>query len=161
MSRSLVCVCVVLFAPSPVLAHAVGIECKQKQGTNQVSVEVFFDDDAACVGAKVVVKDASKETVAEGKTDAKGFWTFQVKKPGEYLVLADAGEGHLAQKKLTVNDWQSAPGVSHDEAPVLKQTGSSRVEFTRFPWLKVCVGLGAIFIFGIAFLVARRRMGGA
>jgi nickel transport protein len=147
-------------APSA-LAHDVGLQCKQQKNTNKVTVEVFFDDDSPAASAKVEVLDGAKMVVAAGKTDAKGLWSFAAPKPGDFLVVVDAGGGHRTDKKITVRPWNDETADFTDETSVTIQEGPSREELTRFPWLKVGIGLGAICLFSVAFLVARRKSAGS
>ncbi|MBI3406736.1 MAG: carboxypeptidase regulatory-like domain-containing protein [Planctomycetes bacterium] len=153
------CILAVVFflalAPSAANAHDVGLVCKQKQGTNKISVEAFFDDETPAAGAKVDVVDSAKKTITSGKTDAKGLWTFEALEPGEYKVMLDAGAGHKAERRIVVRPWDGVPANTGEQTPI--QEGPSRQEFTRFPWLKVGVGLGVIGLFGVAFLVSRRK----
>src|SRR5262245_25012597 len=141
--------------PSFARAHDVSLECKQQKGTNKVFVEAFFDDDTPAASAKLEVFDAAKKAIASGKTDAKGLWSFEAPAPGEYRVMLDAGAGHKAEAKITVRPWTNPPADSKGSTPI--QEGPSRQEFTRFPWLKVSIGVGVIALFSIAFLISRRK----
>lgn len=145
----------VALMPRAAIAHDVGLECKQKQGTNKISVEAFFDDDTPAGGAKVEVTDSAKKVIASGTTDAKGHWTFEAPAPGEYRVMLDAGAAHKAERRIIVRDWSNPPADSAEQSQI--QEGPSRQEFTRFPWLKVGIGVGVIALFSVAFLVSRRK----
>src|SRR5262249_7881431 len=135
-----------LALPRTASAHALGAECKVVGGRAEVTA--YYDDDTPAIGARVRVLDAGKATVAEGSTDAQGRWTFPLPPPGAYQVVVDAGMGHLARVKVVV------PATS---AEGTLSTGPGREEFTRAPWLKVGIGLGAIGLFCLALWLARRR----
>jgi len=91
---------IALLLPGVALAHAVGVEAKLKDG--KVNVEAFFDDDTPAQEAKIIVTDADGKTVAEGKTDKTGRWSFPAPAAGKYKVVVEAGPGHRATTTLTV-----------------------------------------------------------
>lgn len=134
-----------------VFAHAVGLEVKQK-GT-QVTVEGFFDDDSPADDAKVVLEDANGQVVLEGKTDAKGVWTFMAPKPGQYKVKLDAGSGHRATKMLTIAEPTPTPT---EAPPQTVSEGTTREEFTRTPWAKIGIGLAVILLGASVFWLRKR-----
>jgi hypothetical protein len=122
-----------------------GVECSLKIG--QLHVEVFFDDDAPAVNAKVEVVGDRENVVAVGYTDGKGLWNCSAPPAGKYSVVVDAGMGHRTKVPIVV------PGVSSGQQTMSTET---RQQFTGFPYLKVGLGLGAIFLFSVAFLLARK-----
>src|SRR5207237_9642695 len=83
-------------------AHERGVGWKERDG--RLHLAAFFDDDSAPRHALVLVRNAAGETVAEGKTDAKGTWSCVTPKPGEYEVIVDAGGGHRTARKLVVRE---------------------------------------------------------
>jgi nickel transport protein len=155
----------------PVSAHALGAECKVRG--DRVEVEAYYDDDTPARNARVTVLGAGQETVAQGRTDARGRWTFPIPAAGSYQVVVNAGAGHLTKIQITVpaGSRPAAPGaglpggedpdreISADAAPVVLSEGPSRAAFTRFPWLKVGIGLGVIGVLGLAAWLARRTVG--
>lgn len=161
MRKPLLCLGILLSVTSPTLAHNVGIDYAQEKGTATVKIEVFFDDDSPAVNVKVEVLDQDKKVVASGKTDAKGFWTFTAPAPGVFQVHANAGGAHLSDRKLTVDDWRGMPEQTADPPTPLPRDGLTRKEFTRFPWPALGIGLGVIFLFSVAFLIARRKASGS
>ena len=91
MSSRLLVVTVLLFvAPSFASAHGIGVEAKLKG--DRVAVEAFFDDDTPVADAKVAVTAEDGKTVAEGKADAKGTWSF----PARRQVQGHGGRGWRA-----------------------------------------------------------------
>jgi hypothetical protein len=152
--RRLACLSIALLAwalqASLAHAHAVGMECRIT-GANVV-VEAFYDDDSPAVRARVRVLAGDKE-IATGLTDEKGIWSFACPPPGQYTVELDAGAGHRATESITVPPTVATPSVAIGN-------GSTRQEFTRFPWDRLL--LGVLVIFGIAgafLLVAAFRKG--
>lgn len=134
----------------PARAHNLGVECRL--GAKEVVVEAFYDDDTLAEGAGVKVTDAEGREVAAGKTDGKGRWSFPRPAPGHYRVLVDAGAGHRTTQKLAVAGSAAPPG-----GPATRVSdGPSRQDFTRFPLVKVAIGLGAIALFAVLFLLIRK-----
>jgi hypothetical protein len=146
--------------PPPAWGHALKAECSLKNGT--IRVEAFFSNDSPAIDAKVEVLDsAGKNVVASGKTDAEGNWTCAAPAAGAYLVVVDAGMGHRAHEPITVPHSAMASPSPFDPSPstesgTIISDGPNRSQFTRFPYLKVSLGLGAIFLFSFAFLAARK-----
>jgi hypothetical protein len=141
----------------PAWGHALKAECSLKNG--KIRVEAFFSDDSPAVNAKVEVRDsAEKTTLASGTTDAQGIWTFAAPAAGDYLVIVDAGMGHRAREPITVPGTVALPTASDpaQEAGVIISGTPNRQEFTRFPYGKIGLGLATIFLFSLAFVVARR-----
>lgn len=143
-----VAVLLTLATARPAPGHALGAECKLRG--DRVEVEAYYDDDTPARNAKVRVLDAHDNVVAEGRTDAQGKWSFPKPQPGSYQVAVDAGAGHGTKLKMTVPAGEGAPPAAISEGP-------RREEFTRFPWLKVTLGLGAIALFALALWLALRR----
>src|SRR5437868_981986 len=84
----------VFFGGAQVHAHALGAGLRIDREKGRVHVEAFYDDDTPAANALVTVFDGNKETIAKGKTDAKGTWSFPCPPRGEYRVTVDAGDGH-------------------------------------------------------------------
>lgn len=149
MRRLLPALLLVLADPQWASAHAIGIEAKLKGTT--VAVEAYYDDDTPAVDAKVTVEDSAKGVIAEGKTNAKGVWSFASPAPGKYIVRVDAGGGHTAKTTITIPNpvttlppqedgapGQESPGVSISDGP-------SRETFTGpMRWAMAGVGLASI-----------------
>jgi hypothetical protein len=148
--RPLLAVAVFLaIAPTSAFAHALGVDCVLRNG--KVVVEAFYDDDSPAQKSKVQVVNAKDEEIANGVTDEKGTWSFAAPPPGAYEVRVDAGAGHRAKKAINV----PAPEPSDEPPPAVTiSTGPSRAEFTRFPWLKVLIGVVVLGGVGAAFAVA-------
>ena len=138
-----------LLAPAAARAHALGAECRLDKGT--VRVEAYFEDNTPAQQALVRVLDAGEREVAQGKTDAKGRWSFPAPAPGVYRVIVDAGGGHREVQKLTI------PGSAAATGPV--GSGPSRAQFTGFPWIKVALALGTIALVAVAFVISRQFAG--
>ena len=127
-------------------AHALGVSCMLRG--DKVEVEVFYDDDTPAINAKVEVLDANEKVTLSGMTDTQGRWTFAVPAAGQYQVRADAGAGHRAKTSFTV------PATVETLAPVVISDGPTREEITRFPWLKVAIGVAVLGGIAVAFMIA-------
>ncbi len=135
-----------LLVPIFASAHGLGIEAK-RQG-DKIIVEAFFDDDTAAGDADVKVFDSDDRTVAEGKTDAMGRWTFTTLPVGKYRIVVDAGGGHRAKTHLTI--------VPESNASQVISEGANREEFTGTEkWKRA--GLGLLFLSAILGFWALRR----
>lgn len=143
LSRTLLASLLLLSLHTRAEAHGLGAVAKLKDG--RVTVECYFDDDTVAADARVLVADDST-TIAEGRTDAKGHWSFPAPAPGRYRVSVDGGGGHRAVLRLVIP-------VPEDPASEVVSDGPSREEFTQFPWLRLSVGIGVILI--LAVLVPR------
>ena len=158
-----------LLAAPPARAHALGAECKLVG--QSVEVEAYYDDDTPAGNARVSVLDEKERPLVEGRTNAKGCWSFPRPGPGKYQVVVDAGSGHRTTVKITIPGVSAAadvqpgsaeaspgPGASR-EAPVVLNDGPSRKEFTRSRWPQAALGVGALGALGLAFWLAARKRG--
>jgi hypothetical protein len=152
-----------VFSVSPAMAHRLGADCTIRG--KDVQVEAFFSDNTSAKGARISVLDSNNNSVAEGRTDDQGAWSFPAPEPGVYRVIVEAGNGHRAEITIdvpqTIQQAKSSPStsegacdccnyaVSGDTAqPVRISEGPSRDELTKIPWLRMFFGL--ILIAGIA-----------
>ena len=145
---------IVVLMPARAFAHALGVECKLKDG--KVLVEAFYDDDTPAAKAKVEVVNAKDEVISKDMTDGEGRWSFTAPAPGKYEVRVDAGAGHRATTSITI------PGAAAPE-PVTSISENTRAEFTGVPWLKMTIGFVTIGTLCGAFLIASalRKVGKA
>jgi len=137
----------------PAWAHGLGAEARLLDG--KVVIQVFFDDDTAAQGAKVSVRDLDGRSVWEGQTDSEGKATFNSPPPGQYRAAIDAGAGHRTAIRFTIPGQSSEPDLSdgsHSEGQVVSE-GKTREEFTKWPWLRLAIGLAII---ALGFLVLPR-----
>jgi len=81
-------------------AHALGVEAKQRR--DKVEVEAFYDDNTPARNARVTVLDSGNKTIAEGKTNDKGVWSFKTPEPGRYRITVETGDEHRAKTTLEV-----------------------------------------------------------
>lgn len=154
-------VLLVVVAGRPAFGHALGAECRVSG--DRVIVEAYYDDDTAARGARVTVLDAGKKSVAEGRTDGRGQWSFPAPAAGTYQVVVDAGEGHRTTVRVRVPPPDQRPRVSSPAGPPVAPPGSepisegpSREEFTRFPWQRAVLGVAIIGGAGLALWVLLR-----
>ncbi len=161
-----------LLPARPAAAHGLGAECKLHGG--RVQVEAYFDDDTIAADAWVVVRDAAQDILVEGRTDAKGLWSFAAPAAGLYRVTVDAGAGHRTTVRIRVpapaEESAATTSAASGEcdcckgdnaaSPIFGDTvisaGPGRAEFTRFPWLKVVFGLTAIALMSLIWWGFRR-----
>ena len=85
------------FLTVPALAHTPLCSCFDN-GDGTVSCEGGFSDGSSASGVRMVVKDDSGKVLIEGKMSENS--DFDFKKPeGDYMVIFDAGEGHVIEIK--------------------------------------------------------------
>jgi hypothetical protein len=138
-----------LLAARPAAAHGLGAQCRVRGG--QVEVEAYYDDDTPATQARVVVRGPGNETVAEGRTDAAGRWSFPLPPAGTYRVTVDAGAGHRKGVRVII------PGEPVAGETAVVSAGPGRREFTRFPWLEAAAGIGAIGGLGLVLWFVRHK----
>src|SRR5262245_50468112 len=154
--RAAVALALVAGFADPAAAHALDAEAKLKDGA--VRVEAFYDDDTPAENATVTVTDAGGKVVAEGKTDARGVWTFPAPPPGKYNMVVDAGAGHRKSKELLIpaattpheppQATTPPPAVDHPGEEMTISEGPTRSDVTgpmRLVWAAaglVAIGLG-------------------
>ena len=135
MTRSAFILAGLLALPATVSAHGLGADAKLADG--RVVVEAYYDDDTPAADADVSVVDESWQSIAAGKTDTAGRWSFPAPPSGSYKVVVDAGAGHRAKVTLTV------PAVPVESASL--SDGPTRAAFTGpQKWLWAAVGLAMI-----------------
>src|SRR5438874_771922 len=134
----------VLLAP-----HALHAEAKLHGDT--VTVEAFYSDNTPAIDAAITVRDAAGKEIAAGRTNDRGIWSFPRPAAGKYEVVADAGAGHRAQATATIPSEAALRVLSPAPEEVIVTGGPTREELTRFPWLRVAIGLATIG--GLAILL--------
>ena len=100
LNRKLILVSVMAFsllAAVPVMAHTPLCSCYDN-GDGSVTCEGGFSDGSSAAGVEIRVEDGSGKVLVKGKMDEDSEYTFQ-KPDGSYVVLFDAGPGHLVEVK--------------------------------------------------------------
>jgi hypothetical protein len=154
-SRPCLALAALLLAAGPLRAHALYAECRLRG--DRVIVEAFYSDDTPARGAAVTVRDEVGREVAAGRTGETGEWSFARPPAGKYEVTADAGAGHRKRVTMTIPTDTALGTHSPPPEEVVVTAGPTRDELTRFPWLRVALGLGAIAVLAGVLLVALRR----
>src|SRR5205823_875089 len=122
-----------------------------------VIVEAFFSDNTPARDAAVTVRDPAGAEIAAGRTDDTGEWSFPRPPAGKFTVTVDAGAGHRKQEAITVPTDTALHTHSPPPPEVIITAGPTRDELTRFPWLRVALGLAAIAVLAGVLVVALRR----
>jgi nickel transport protein len=107
--RAAVALALVAGFAGPAAAHAIDAEAKLKDGA--VTVEAFYDDNTPAENATVTITDPGGKVIAEGKTDARGVWSFAAPPPGKYNMVVDAGAGHRKTKELVIPAGAARPAA--------------------------------------------------
>ncbi len=144
-------------------AHKLGADCRLHDG--RVELEAYYDDNTPARDARVGIEDTAHRLVTEGRTDAKGCWSFAALPPGHYLVIVDAGAGHRAQMDITLPAEPTAPTATvapgacdccDGTEPASLSDGPGRAAFTACPWLRLAIGVAILGSVGGGFWIARR-----
>jgi hypothetical protein len=155
MHRPLLAAAALLLAAGPLRAHALHVECKLHG--DRVTVEAFFSDNTPARDAAVTVRDRAGAEVAAGRTDDNGVWSFARPAAGKYEVIANAGAGHRDQKTMTIPTDTALHALSPPPEELIVTAGPTRDELTRFPWLRVALGLATIAVLAAVLTIALRR----
>jgi hypothetical protein len=145
-----------LLAAAPLSAQAPHAECRLRGG--RVTVAVFYADDTPARAAAVTVRNRAGVEIAAGRTDESGEWSFPCPPTGKYQVTAETGAGPRVQVTMTVPTDTVLKTFSPPPEELILTAGPTRDELTRFPWLRVALGLGAVAVLaGVLLAAARRR----
>jgi hypothetical protein len=137
-------------------AHSLNVECKLKG--DMVVVETYFSDNKPARDAKVTVVDSKGVELANGRTDDAGRWSFPAPAAGKYKVTCDLGDGHQKHVIVTIPTAAALKAIAPPPEEIVVTGGPTREELTRFPWLRVLLGVAAIGgLAALLWLSARRR----
>jgi len=104
-------------APLPGFAHRLNV-FGFVEGT-AVKVEAYFSDGAKARKAEVKVYGADEELLAEGKTGAKGEYTFELPaNAGDLKIVVTSGAEHRGEYTLKAKDYE---GLAASGVPVIVQ----------------------------------------
>ena len=148
VSVRFIAILVLVLAPSIAGAHALGAEAKLRG--QRVEVEAYFSDNTPAQDAHVLVHDVADQTIAEGRTDERGQWSFPVPPSGQYTVIVNAGAGHRKEITVTIPK-KASEGEMVSDGPLC-------AEFTSFPWGKTALGLAIIAALAVGWPAVRRRI---
>jgi len=123
-------------------AHGLGVQCKLRGDT--VVVEAYFTDNKPARDAKVTVLDSNGVELANGRTDDAGRWSFPAPAAGKYKVTCDLGDGHRTPVIVTIPTAGAVKAISPQPEEIVVTGGPTREELTRFPWLRLLLGVAAI-----------------
>lgn len=125
-------------------AQAHGLDVMAQQSDSRVSGLALYSDGSAAQGLFVELRlaDDGEQSLAEGKTDAEGRFSFPVTAEGLLRVMVEGEEGHRAQALVS-----RLPEASADNLPVqLLREDIARLE-QRLWWRDVIGGIG--YLLGI------------
>jgi hypothetical protein len=122
-------------------------------------VEAFFSDNTPARDAKVTVRDPHGDELAAGRTDDAGRWTFPAPAAGKYEVTCDLGDGHRKAAIVTIPSAAALKPITPTPDEIVVTGGPTREELTRFPWLRLVLGVGAIGGLAMLLWLATRRRG--
>jgi hypothetical protein len=136
---SLISVAFILFFFSTTNSQAHGLIVTTKIEKQMVTVIVTFDSGEPADDCEVSVK-FQEMLLLKGMTNPQGEFPFEASGKGEYLIIADAGAGHLVKKVISI-------GESVDPS---NERPASRI-------LTSLMGLGLIGLLVLSWLWIARR----
>ncbi|MFD2110816.1 hypothetical protein [Thiorhodococcus fuscus] len=86
----------------PVLAHKLQVFAFAEGARIQGSA--YFAGGAKASGARIRIQDASGKTLAELTPDTKGAFSYQATSPTDHIVIAESGDGHRAEWRVTADE---------------------------------------------------------
>ncbi|MFH0730615.1 MAG: carboxypeptidase regulatory-like domain-containing protein [Pseudomonadota bacterium] len=92
LSRILIGWMIVALLAGPAVAHKVNLFAYVEGG--KVFTESYFPDGKPVESGKIFVYDSGESLLLEGKTDAKGLFSFLVPKLDDLKIVVDASMGH-------------------------------------------------------------------
>ncbi len=98
MARCLAALLVLSLAAGPALAHKLKVFARVEGG--EILGSAYFVGGAPAAGAGVRVLDGNGSVLATLTPDAEGRFRYRPAEPGDYLVEADSGDGHVARWSL-------------------------------------------------------------
>jgi len=103
-------------APTAAQAHGVSVFAYAEGDT--VVVEGYFHDGAKCKDCTVEAFDPLDHTIAEGKTDADGKFSFTAPARIDVLIRLSDPIGHLAEYQIPASDMpESLPAPPSEATP--------------------------------------------
>jgi len=109
----------------PVLAHKLQVFAFAEGA--QIQGSAYFAGGAKASGARIRIQDTTGKTLAELTPDAEGAFSYQATSPTDHIVIAESGDGHRAEWRVTADEL--AGGFPQSEsippAPTQGQPGAS------------------------------------
>ncbi len=145
---------------SAAAAHDLGAEVRL--AGQYLEVHAFFDDGSMARNARVeLLRCADQQLVAAGRTDQHGRCRLSRPPAGRYRVRINAGAGHIHEETVTVPPAPdsstiseppelASPAASQEAESIRISSGPTYEEKPRFRWLKLSLGLIAIFALALA-----------
>jgi len=143
-------------------AHDLGAEVRLLG--DRIEVRAFFDDGTWARRAQVEMLHAdTREPVASARTDEQGRAFLPRPAAGNYVIRVNAGAGHFHEEQISVPasdpSHLTEPAGSSSADGSLLSTSPTYEAKTRFPWLKL--GLGLLALGAIAVVAYGVLRGGA
>ncbi len=108
---------ILAFTSLPVAAHKLQVfafaEGDHIEGT------AYFAGGAKASGAQILIQDAVGTTLAELTPDADGRFRYQAQMPTDLLIIAESGDGHRAQWRITADELAGGFPSSTPLAPTV------------------------------------------
>lgn len=142
---------------SDAFGHAIGVEVKLLGNT--IQVDAYYDDGTPARSAPVTIRETEDSpALLKGETDAAGRWVVAAPKPGKYLVMVNALDGHVARTSIKIAEPATTLEVAQGQFEESISDSPSREEFTTFPWWKLLAGLAfCAIVSGVAWFRTHQK----
>lgn len=85
-----------------------------KEG-DQIIGEAYFVDGSPCINCKIEVFDKKGAKILETLTNERGEYKFGIKESGELKIRVIAGEGHLAEYKIKIEELEKEKKIQNEK----------------------------------------------
>jgi nickel transport protein len=110
-------VCLSVWFSTPALAHRLQVFASA-DGVEIIG-SAYFAGGAKASGVKIVIQDATGQSLATLTTAADGSFRYRAQTATDHLVVADSGDGHRAQWLVTAAEL-AAPDFKSPQPPFFK-----------------------------------------
>jgi nickel transport protein len=100
--RRLALLVLLLAGTAPVLAHKLHVFAAADGAGIEGSA--YFAGGGKAAGAKILITNAAGEVLAELKPAADGSFRYQARAPVEHRIIAETGDGHRAEWRVTAEE---------------------------------------------------------
>lgn len=107
--RLLLALAILLLAATPAYAHRLKVFATVEDGT--IGGYGFFIGGGRPQQATFIVQDATGAELYRGKTEMDGGFSWRPDHGGDFVIVIDAGDGHVAQAKIPASRFADDEGA--------------------------------------------------
>ena len=106
---------VLMLCAAPALAHKLNVFAAAEGA--RIEGSAYFVGGAKASGARILVTDAAGSVLAELEPAADGSFSYQASAPVEHRIIAETGDGHRAEWRVTGEELAGGFHSGHMEVP--------------------------------------------